>query len=94
MFDIYSQCSTHTRTEAFSHPETLPTWVDLVRQSRETDIEVHLYRAFSERPLSLFAASLLAGFRRWQLQLSHRPARQARIRGHYLQVKRHSPVHR
>jgi hypothetical protein len=94
MFDIYSQCSTHTRIEAFSHPETLPTWMNLVRQTREADQEAHLCRVFSASPLSLFAASLLAGFQRWQFQLFHRSARQARSRGHYLPLKRHSPVHR
>jgi hypothetical protein len=94
MFDIYSHCSTNTRIEVFSHPETLPTWVNLARQSRETDIEIRLYKVLSESQLSLFVAKLLAGFRHWQLQLSRRSARQTRIRGHYLPIKHHSPVHR
>jgi hypothetical protein len=79
---------------AFLHPKTLPTWPDMVRQSRDTDMEVSLYKASSESPLSLFVANLSARFHRWQLNLGHRPAKRVWVHRHYLPVKRHSQIHR
>jgi hypothetical protein len=94
MFDFYSQSSANTRTVAFLNPKTLPTWPDMVRQSRDTDVAANLYKASSESPLSLFVASLSARFHRWQLNLGYRPAKRVRVQRHYLPVKRHSPIHR
>ena len=95
MFDVYSQCSTHARSIAYSQPKTLPTWPDMVRQSREADNEIRLYGAFSESPLASFVASLSARFQRWQQTLWSQPVRRIRVHRHYyLPVKRHSPVHR
>ena len=94
MFDFYSQCSEHERSVAFSKPETLPTWPDVFRQIRNDEIEVRLYKVFSETPLSLFAADLAEKFRRWRFNLLHQPVKRVRVPRHYLPLKRHSPVHR
>ena len=94
MFDFYSQSRADMRKVAFLHPESLPTWPDAIRQSRDTDMEVGLYKASSVNPLSLFVANLSAGFNRWQLNLGQRLAKQVQVRRRYLSVKRHSPVQR
>lgn len=95
MFDVYSQCSVHARSAAFLHPETLPTWPDMAKQNREADIEVRLYRDFSENPFSQFAASVSARFQRWQQTIWSQPVKRARVhRTYYFPAKRRSPVHR
>ena len=94
MFDVYSQCSAHTRSVGFSHPETLPTWPEMVRQNRDTEIEMRLFKVFSESPLSLFVANLAVHFQRWQQNLGRQPVKQPRVYRHYLPLKRHSTVQR
>lgn len=94
MFDFYSQSSAHTRKVVFLHPKSLPTWPGMVSQSRDNDMEVSLHKASSESPLSLFVADLSARFHRWQLNFAQRPAKQVRVRRHYLPVKRHSSAQR
>jgi hypothetical protein len=90
MFDPYSELRSNLRAAAFLHPRTQTTWPDMVRQSRNEDIEVRLRRAYSEG----FAAGLMSRFLGWQSNLLHRPARQVQIDEQYLPLKRHFPVHR
>ena len=99
MFDTYSTSRENARFVVALHPELQPTWPDMVRQRCDADmvpvphgIEARLYRAFSESPLSIFVTGIPARLRRWLPNSWRRPAR--RVYGHYLPLKRHSPVHR
>jgi hypothetical protein len=92
MFDVYSNCRADARSVAFSHPETLTTWPDMVRQNRDIDIDIRLYEVFCKSSLSVFAANSSVRFQHWLGNIWHRPAR--RVHRPYLPLKHRSPFHR
>jgi hypothetical protein len=69
-------------------------WPDMVRQNRDSDVDLRLYKVHHENLMVSLAASLAGGLLRLLSNLLHVPARLMRQERGNLPMERHSPVDR